>query len=100
MIALYVFGSRARGKARVCSDRDLTLELDDGWESDETVLVVNVGFWRSELSNLTGLRVKDIQLRRDPVVTGVVIEANHFARAVLISRRSVRRRFARSRRRL
>ena len=67
MIALYVFGSRARGKARVCSDRDLTLELDDGWESDETVLVVNVGFWRSELSNLTGLRVKDIQLRRDPI---------------------------------
>jgi predicted nucleotidyltransferase len=72
VLALFVFGSGARGDARPDSDLDLAFELDDTRESQLTVLVVNHEQWQRELSVLTGLVVRDLYLWGDPEVTGPV----------------------------
>jgi len=72
ILALFVFGSRARGDARPDSDLDLAFELDESRESQLTVLVVNREQWQRELSALTGLVVRDLYLWGDPEVTGPV----------------------------
>ena len=71
VLAVHVFGSRARGNALPDSDLDLALEF----AGDDALLqlVVNRSRWKSELSALTGIEVKDIQLRTDPVVSGPIL---------------------------
>jgi predicted nucleotidyltransferase len=76
VIAVYVFGSRARGTARADSDLDLAFELDETREtaSDLAALVVNRPRWQEQLTKVTGLVVRDLQLRSDPVVGNEVVE--------------------------
>lgn len=74
ILGLYVFGSRARGEAKPSSDLDLAVELDNSRESQLTVLIVNSARWKDELHVATGLVVKDLYLRGDEQVTGVVKE--------------------------
>jgi hypothetical protein len=76
VIAVYVFGSRARGTARADSDLDLAFELDEtrGTTSDLTVLVVNRESWRQKLTKMTRLVVRDLHLRSDEAVSGEVVE--------------------------
>jgi predicted nucleotidyltransferase len=70
IISLFVFGSRARGDARLDSDVDLAFELDDTRESQLTVLIVNRARWQRELTALTGLVVRDLYLWDTPEVSG------------------------------
>jgi predicted nucleotidyltransferase len=73
VIALLVFGSRARGNARINSDLDLALELDGSWETPETVLNANGERWKKELTELTGLLVKDLHLASEHYVMRDVV---------------------------
>ena len=66
--ALYVFGSRASGTARPDSDLDLAFAFIAAVDNDLAELIQNAGAWKGELSNLTGLRVKDVYLSSDQVV--------------------------------
>ena len=72
ILSIFLFGSRARGDARPDSDVDLAFELDDTRETALTVLVVNRAQWQRELSDLTGLIVRDLYLWGDAEVTGAV----------------------------
>lgn len=72
ILALFVFGSRARGDARPDSDLDLAFELDGSHESQLTVLIVNRDRWQRELSALTGFVTRDLYLWGDLEVTGPV----------------------------
>lgn len=72
--ALHVFGSRARGNHRPDSDLDIALEFVDV-DEELSALIVHRARWKRELSELTGLVVKDIELWSDheivkpPIVT-------------------------------
>ena len=57
--ALYVFGSYARGEAQTDSDLDLAFEFTDVDEAD-VELICNATAWKSELTQLTGIMVKDL----------------------------------------
>jgi predicted nucleotidyltransferase len=57
--ALYVFGSYAQGAARPDSDLDLAfdfIDADDGLSE----LIWNAAAWKAELTQLTGVVVKDV----------------------------------------
>ena len=58
--ALYVFGSYAKGSARSTSDLDIALELapEDGEPLAE--LIQHAAVWKAELTEATGIRVKDL----------------------------------------
>jgi predicted nucleotidyltransferase len=72
VIALYLFGSHAKGTVHAGSDLDLAFELEDprSWESEETVMIAKREQWRRELSVLTGSYVRDLYLRSDPNISG------------------------------
>jgi predicted nucleotidyltransferase len=72
VIALYLFGSHAKGAAHAGSDLDLAFELEDprAMESAEVVLITRRDRWRRELSALTGSYVRDLYLRNDPNISG------------------------------
>ena len=68
--ALYVFGSYARGDARPDSDLDIALEFT-GVDEDDAELIENAAAWKAELTQLTGISVKDIYHRAaEPVRNG------------------------------
>jgi predicted nucleotidyltransferase len=62
IIALYVFGSRARGTARPDSDLDLAIEVDGGSFGPLVKFVLKRAGWIDELRALTGISVKDLEL--------------------------------------
>ena len=68
IISMWVIGSRATGCARPDSDIDLTVELQLGpGDSNELVVLISSrNKWATQLTNLMGLIVKDIQLENDP----------------------------------
>jgi predicted nucleotidyltransferase len=70
--ALHIFGSRARGDYRPDSDLDLAFEFVD-IDEELAELIDNAARWKPELSDLTGLVVKDLYLRSDPEVSGPVV---------------------------
>lgn len=72
VIALYVFGSRARGDEQPAADLDIALELEARF-GDLDELITNRAVWKRELTMATGILVKDIQLRADPEVTGRIV---------------------------
>jgi predicted nucleotidyltransferase len=57
--ALYIFGSYARGEARPGSDLDLAFEFTAVDEADAE-LICNSKAWKTELTCLTGITVKDL----------------------------------------
>jgi predicted nucleotidyltransferase len=67
--ALYVFGSRAGGSAHSDSDLDLAFDFID---VDEPLaeLIANAAQWKAELTDLTGIIVKDVYLSTDAAVRG------------------------------
>jgi predicted nucleotidyltransferase len=57
--ALDIFGSYARGEATLRSDLDLAFEFKDANEADAE-LISNAQAWKTELTRLTGIPVKDL----------------------------------------
>jgi len=72
IVALYIFGSHAKGKAHAGSDLDLAFELSLTADaaSEETVLIVKRDGWRRELLTVTGSYVRDLYLRHEPNISG------------------------------
>jgi predicted nucleotidyltransferase len=69
ILRMWAIGSRANGTSGPNSDLDLTVELydpHDGHPYGLSTLVFERAKWCDELSSLTGLEVKDIQLEFDP----------------------------------
>ena len=62
IIALYVFGSRARGTARADSDLDLAIEVDGESFGPLVKFVLKRAGWIDELRALTEITVKDLEL--------------------------------------
>jgi predicted nucleotidyltransferase len=56
---LYVFGSYARGAAQPGSDLDLAFEFT-GVDEADAELICNAKAWKTELTRLTGITVKDL----------------------------------------
>jgi predicted nucleotidyltransferase len=56
---LYVFGSYARGAAQPDSDLDLAFEFT-GVDEPDAELICNAKAWKTELTRLTGITVKDL----------------------------------------
>jgi len=71
--ALYVFGSYASGAAQPGSDLDLAFEFTGADEADAE-LICNAKTWKTELTLLTGITVKDLyHSTAAPVKNGVVL---------------------------
>jgi predicted nucleotidyltransferase len=66
--ALYVFGSRAKGTANPESDLDLAFSFVDDIDNADSELIENSEDWKKELTNLTGLHVKDVYNCASPIV--------------------------------
>jgi len=62
IVALYVFGSRARGTARPDSDLDLAVEVSGGSFGPLVKFVLSRVRWIEELRTMTGIPVKDLEL--------------------------------------
>jgi predicted nucleotidyltransferase len=74
IVAIYVFGSRARGTAEPWSDLDLAVELDPGNGAEiEEELIRNSRAWRAELSSLTRLTIGPFCLHDNPIVPNEAI---------------------------
>ena len=72
--ALYVFGSYARGDAQSTSDLDLAFEFTDVDEADAE-LISNAKAWKAELTQLTGITVKDLyHSTATPVRSGPTVQ--------------------------
>jgi predicted nucleotidyltransferase/uncharacterized protein YodC (DUF2158 family) len=68
--ALYVFGSYARGEALSASDLDIALEFQNV-DEDDAELICNRAAWKAELTQITGITVKDIyHVAAKPVTSG------------------------------
>jgi predicted nucleotidyltransferase len=61
---LYVFGSYATGRAHQGSDLDLAFEFVDV-DDPLAELISNAASWKTELTGLTGIPVKDVYLNSD-----------------------------------
>jgi predicted nucleotidyltransferase len=71
--ALYVFGSYARGAAQPGSDLDLAFEFT-GVDEADAELICNAKAWKTELTRLTGITVKDLyHSTAAPVRKGAVV---------------------------
>jgi predicted nucleotidyltransferase len=67
--ALYVFGSYARGEARPDSDLDLAFDFIDADEALSEV-IERAAAWKAELTQLTGIMIKDVYLSTDKAAQG------------------------------
>ena len=75
--ALYVFGSYARGAAQPDSDLDLAFD-SIGVDEADAELICNAKTWKTELTGLTGITVKDPYHRTAaPVENGAVFLVFH-----------------------
>src|SRR5437588_9550823 len=63
---LYVFGSRAKGTVRPCSDLDLAVVLYEAHGNELSELIVHRKTWQTELTGALGVQVRDIYLADDP----------------------------------
>lgn len=72
--ALFVFGSRAEGRATVSSDLDLAVELTVPEDEQLLTFLDNRQRWRADLQRVTGMRVKDLELRGASFTAGGGIE--------------------------
>lgn len=63
---VYVFGSRAKGTSRPCSDIDIALVLDEVHGNQLSKLVVNQKAWQAKLTQILGITVRDLYLADDP----------------------------------
>ena len=70
---LYVFGSYARGDAHAGSDLDLAFDFTDPTEA-LSELIENAAAWKAELTQLTGITVKDLYLSTDSPAQGPRLE--------------------------
>ena len=71
--ALYVFGSYARGEAQPGSDLDLAFDFT-GVDEADAELICNAKAWKTELTRLTGITVKDLyQSTAAPVKDGPTV---------------------------
>lgn len=71
--ALYVFGSYASDAAQPGSDLDLAFEFTGVDEADDE-LICNAKAWKTELTRLTGITVKDLyHSTAAPVKNGAVL---------------------------
>jgi predicted nucleotidyltransferase len=63
IVEVWIIGSQAKGTATPNSDLDLTVELEPrpGDSGEDVLLVLNRAKWAAELTELLGMRVKDIQ---------------------------------------
>ena len=72
--ALYVFGSHARGEAQTDSDLDLAFKFQNVDDADAE-LICNARTWKTELTQLTGITVKDLyHIGSRPVRSGPVVQ--------------------------
>src|SRR5580698_10265859 len=71
--SLYVFRSYARGEARPDSDLDLAFEFIDA-DDGLSELITNAAAWKGELSQLTGLVIKDLYLSTDTAAQGACVQ--------------------------
>ncbi len=71
--ALFVFGSYARGEARPDSDLDVAFEFIDA-DDGLSELITNAAAWKVELSQLTGLVIKDLYLSTDTAAQGACVQ--------------------------
>ena len=72
--ALFVFGSRAKGRATVSSDLDLAVELTVPEDERLLTFLDNRQRWRADLQRVTGMRVKNLELRGASPAAGSGIE--------------------------
>jgi predicted nucleotidyltransferase len=68
--ALSVFGSYARGAAESDSDLDLAFEFTVAADDALSELICNAQAWKAELTELTGIVVKDLCLSTDAAARG------------------------------
>ncbi len=66
--ALFIFGSYANGTAGPESDLDIAFDFVDQVDSPLAELITNAAIWKTELTDLTGITVKDLYLFDDQVV--------------------------------
>ena len=70
---VYAFGSRAKGTNRPDSDLDLAFEFVSEVDCALSELIENANRWKSELTALLGVRVKDLRLRNDKSVENPMV---------------------------
>jgi predicted nucleotidyltransferase len=68
--ALYVFGSYAQGATKPDSDLDLAFEFNAAVDDALSELICNAQAWKAELTQLTGIVVKDLYLSTDAAARG------------------------------
>lgn len=72
--ALFVFGSRAEGRATVSSPLDLAVELTVPDDEQLLTFLDNRQRWRADLQRVTGMRVIDLELRGASAAAGWGVE--------------------------
>jgi predicted nucleotidyltransferase len=72
--ALFVFGSRAMGRATASSNIDLAVELSVPEDEQLVTFLNNRQRWRADLQRVTGMRVKNLVLRGESTAASSGIE--------------------------
>lgn len=72
--ALFVFGNRAKGRATVSSDLDLAVELVAPDDEQLLTFLDQRERWRADLQRVTGMRIKNLELRGESATAGSGVE--------------------------